>query len=146
VPSTQIEQSVEIGRPVEEVFALISDPRNDPRWCPKVLSCEQVAGERSSQGARFRAIHRPIRLRPAAELEIEIVSIDPPRSMTSRQEDDDGVFNVSYELEPSSDGTRLTQRSDIDWKIPRPLQLVGNRTVPRHIKRQMEELKRVLEA
>ena len=146
MPSTQIEQSVEIGRPVEEVFALISDPRNDPRWCPKVLSCEQIAAGGPLEGARFRAMHRPIRLRPAAELQIEIVAVDPPRSMSSRQEDEDGVFNVTYELEPSPDGTRLTQRSDIEWKIPRPLQLVGNRTVPRHIKRQMEELKRVLEA
>jgi uncharacterized protein YndB with AHSA1/START domain len=146
VASTQVEQSIEIGRPVEQVFALISDPRNDPSWCPKVLSCDQIAGEGRLEGARFRAMHRPIRLRPAAELEIEIVAVDPPRSMSSRQEDEDGVFNVTYELEPSPGGTRLTQRSDIEWKIPRPLQLVGNRTVPRHIKQQMEELKRVLEA
>jgi uncharacterized membrane protein len=41
----EIEKTVVIARPVDEVWAFISDARNDPRWCDKVESVDQVAGE-----------------------------------------------------------------------------------------------------
>ncbi|MEK6278532.1 MAG: SRPBCC family protein [Actinomycetota bacterium] len=139
------EHSVEIARPPEEVFEFISDPRNDPRWCEKVLSCEQVTGDGPAVGARYRSVHRPTRIKPKAELVCEIVAFDPPSAMASRQEDEDGVFDVTYEVAPIPEGTRFTQRSEIEWKLPRPLQLVANRMVPRHIEGQMKALKGLLE-
>jgi hypothetical protein len=128
------------------VFALVSDPRNDPRWCPKVLSCEQTAGEGLTPGARFLALHRPTRMKPKARLEIEIVALDPPRSATLREEDEDGIFDVLYSLEGVPGRTRFSQRSEIEWKIAKPLQLLANRMVPRHLDGQMTAIKKLLES
>jgi Polyketide cyclase / dehydrase and lipid transport len=41
----RIERSILIERPFAEVFGFVADPRNDPRWCPKVDSVEQIEGE-----------------------------------------------------------------------------------------------------
>jgi uncharacterized protein YndB with AHSA1/START domain len=142
----EVERSVEIRRPAEDVFAFVSDPRNDPRWCPKVLSCEQTSGDGLTPGARFVALHRPTRMKPKARLEIEIVSLNPPRSASLREEDEDGIFDVLYSLDGIPDGTRLSQRSEIEWKIAKPLQLLANRMVPRHLDGQMASLKRLLES
>ncbi len=142
----EVVRSVEIRRSPEDVFAFVSDPRNDPRWCPKVLSCEQSTGDRLTPGARFVALHRPTRMKLKARLEIEIVSLDPPRSASLREEDEDGIFDVFYSLEGIPDGTRFSQRSKIEWKIAKPLQLLANRMVSRHLDGQMTSLKRLLES
>ena len=139
------EREVEIARPAEEVFAFVSDPLNDPRWCPKVKSCEQLEGDGPAVGARYRARHQPTRLKPAADIEVEILELDPPRRVRLREEDDDGVFDVTYLLEPAGQGTRFVQRSDVDWKLPRLLAAIGDRMVPRHLAGQMKGLKRELE-
>jgi uncharacterized protein YndB with AHSA1/START domain len=141
----RVERTVQIGRPPQEVFDFVADARNDPAWCPKVRSCEQTEGDGPGPGARYVATHRPTKLKPAAEIRIELLEMDSPGRLAWREEDDDGVYEVTYELEPADAGTRFTQRSDITWKLPRVLQLVANRMPPRHVDEQMSELKRVLE-
>ena len=141
----RVEREVEIARPPEEVFDFVADARNDPRWCSRVELCEQVAGDGPGLGARYRARHRPTRLKPAAELSIEVVGFEPGRRIDWRQEDDDGVFKVTYVVEPAEGGTRFTQRDEIEWKLPRPLQLIAGRLLPRHIEEQMAALKGLLE-
>jgi uncharacterized protein YndB with AHSA1/START domain len=139
------EKDVLIARAAADVFDFVADPLNDPRWCPKVKSCEQVEGEGPGPGARYRATHQPTRIKPAAAISVEVTEFDRPRRVRLREEDDDGVFEVTYLLEPEGDGTRFRQRSDVDWKLPKPLQLLGNLMVPRHLEGQMRALKRELE-
>ena len=141
-----VERHAQIDSSPEKVFAFIADCRNDPHWCPKVRSCEQELGDEPRLGARYRAVHQPTRIKPAAEIAVEIVAFEPPRSMSLRQEDDDGVFHVDYEVEAADAGTRFTQRSRVEWKLARPLQFLANRMVPRHLDEQMRNLKALLES
>jgi uncharacterized protein YndB with AHSA1/START domain len=139
------EKEVLIARAPADVFDFVADPLNDPRWCPKVKSCEQVEGEGPGPRARYRARHQPTRMKPAAEISVEVTEFDRPRRVRLREEDDDGVFDVTYSLEPEGDGTRFKQRSDVEWKLPKPLQPLANLMVPRHLEGQMRALKRELE-
>jgi uncharacterized protein YndB with AHSA1/START domain len=141
----RVEREVEIARSPEEVFAFVADARNDPRWCPKVSSCEQVEGDGPGPGARYLARHRPTKLKPTAELRAQVLELDPPRCLRRRDEDDDGVYEVTYLLDPAGAGTRFTQRSDVEWKLPRVLQLIASRMVPGDLEAQMKALKRELE-
>ena len=141
-----VERTVQVDSSPETVFAFVADVRNDPRWCPKVRTCEQTLGDAPRLGARYNAVHQPTRIKPAAEIAIEIVAFDPPRSMGLRQEDEDGVFYVDYELEPADEGAHFTQRSVVEWKLPAPLRLIANRMVPRHLDDQMKSLKSLLES
>jgi len=39
----EVSLSVVIARPGEDVFAYVAHARNDPEWCPKLLSVPTVA-------------------------------------------------------------------------------------------------------
>jgi uncharacterized protein YndB with AHSA1/START domain len=104
----EIEKTIVIARPVKEVWAFVAEARNDPRWCKKVESVDQVAGDGPGPDARYRVIHRPIRLKKPKELAVTVEEYSPPSRLRLREEDDDGVFNVTYELEPVAEGTRIT--------------------------------------
>ena len=136
---------VTIARQPQDVWDFIADPRNDPRWCEKVVSVEQIAGEGPGPDARYRVMHAPRPRKPPVELAMEAVEFNPPLRLRWREEDADAVFNVLYELEPEGTGTRLTQVDEIDWKIPRPLRPIGRIMVSRDIRRQFESLRQVLE-
>jgi uncharacterized protein YndB with AHSA1/START domain len=140
-----IEKTEDIARSPEEVWAFIADARNDPRWCHKVDSVEQIAGEGPGPGAKYRVLHRPRPRKPPSELIMEVVEYDQPRRLRWREEDEDGVFDVVYQLEPSGSGTRLSQIDDIDWKISKLAFPIARMMVSRDMSRQLASLKRTLE-
>lgn len=121
---------------------------HDPRWCHKVDSVEQTEGQGPAVGATYRVLHRPRPLKPAVELVVEVVEADAPHRLRLRETDDDGVFDVTYELEAQAGGshTRLTQADDIEWSIPRLALPVARMMVGRDLSRQFAALKRLLEA
>ena len=138
-PRVQIEREVEIARPVEEVFAFLADPRNDPSWCPKVLSVE-------GGGDRFQVVHKPVPLRPARTMEMRRIASEPPVRLEWAQDDGTDVFHVTYDLERTPTGTRFRQTSEAQiGAVPRMLYPVWRHGIGRDIARQMRELKRILE-
>ncbi|MEA2473734.1 MAG: hypothetical protein QOE06_1649 [Thermoleophilaceae bacterium] len=144
VLATQLEGDIEIRRPVGDVFAFVADPCNDPDWCPRVLWCRQSEGDGPGPGARYEAMHKPSGYPRRHIRRIEVLEYDAPRRVRWVQEDQIGVFDITYELEPTEGGTRLTQRDEIKWKLPLAGPF-GKRIVGRHIGEQQQDLKRVLE-
>jgi hypothetical protein len=142
----RIEKSILIDRPLEAVWEYIADGRNDPKWCKKVISVDQVTGDVPGPDASYRVVHRPFRLEKPKELTVTVEEFNPPRRMQVREEDDDSVFDVTYELGPTGAGTRLTQRDQIEWRIPRFQRPVARWMVGRDIENQLSTLKRVLES
>jgi uncharacterized protein YndB with AHSA1/START domain len=141
----RLERSVHIDRPVDAVWAVVSDPRRDPEWCKRVLSCEQLQGDGPGAGARYRAVHRPQRLRKPMELDVRIEAFDPPHRMVLREQDTDGTFHVEYELRPKDGGTRITQRDEVDLTgVPRLAHPIARLEIGRHIDEQFRALNRLL--
>lgn len=137
----RVEEGVEIERPPADVWAVIADPSHDTRWCPKVKSVQVVAPH------RWRVMHKPVPLRPAVVLDVEHLSLEEPSRLAMREEDEASTFEVEYRLQPTPRGTRLTQTSDFEWKkLPRFLHGTFKRGVRRDVRRQLRELKRLLEA
>jgi len=136
----RVEESVEIARSPQEVWALVADPLNDPRWCRKVTSVEQ-SGPRA-----WRVVHKPVPLRPPAELRLEHLELDAPSRLRMREEDEASVFDVEYRLEPTPAGTRFTQVSEFEFKkLPRVLRKTFEHGVRRDVRAQLRALKGVLE-
>jgi uncharacterized protein YndB with AHSA1/START domain len=142
----RIEKTIAIARPVEEVWEFVVDARNDPQWCEKVVSVEQLAGDGPGRDARYRVMHSPRPFKPAVELTMDVVEFDPPHRLRWREEDADAVFDVVYELEPTASGTRIKQVDDIDWKIGKAALPIARLMVSRDIGRQFRSLKRLLES
>jgi uncharacterized protein YndB with AHSA1/START domain len=141
-----IVRAVEIARPPAEVFAFVCDARNDPLWCRKVRSVEQVAGDGPGAGARYAVVHKPVPGRAARRMEMTCVAAVAPRRVELRQDDGTDVFTVTYELEELGDGrTRLTQRSDAQIGAPRLLHGLFRWGIGRDIEGQLRGLKRLLE-
>ena len=141
----RLERSIRIDRPVDVVWAVVSDPRRDPEWCKRVLSSEQVEGDGPGEGARYRAVHRPQRLRRSMELDVRVEAFEPPHRMVVREQDTDGVFHVEYELRPDGDGTRITQRDEVELaNVPRPLHRFARFEIGRHLDEQFAALKKLL--
>jgi uncharacterized protein YndB with AHSA1/START domain len=141
-----IEREIEIRRPVREVFDHVSDPRNDPEWCRKVISVEQVGGDGTGPGSRYVVVHKPVPGKPPRNLDHSCLAWDPPRRIEWREDDGTDVFMVEYLLEATAAGTRLRQRSDAELgssRLLRPLYRIG---IGRDIGGQLRALKKVLEA
>jgi uncharacterized protein YndB with AHSA1/START domain len=92
----RIEKTIVIDCPLEAVWEYIADGRNDPEWCKKVISVEQVTGDDPGPDASYRVVHRPFRLEKPKELTVTVEEFNPPRRMHVREEDDDSVFDVTY--------------------------------------------------
>jgi uncharacterized protein YndB with AHSA1/START domain len=136
----RVEESVEIRRSPEDVWDVIADPANDPRWCPKVKDVKAL-GER-----RWRVLHKPVPLRPVVELTLEVREATPPTRLTLRQEDDQSIFDVEYRLSDRDGSTHFTQVSEFEWKrLPRLLHGFFARGVRRDVRVQLRALKRLLE-
>ena len=146
IAAVRIEKSVTIARPVETVWEFVADARNDPRWCEKVVSVEQLAGDGPGRDASYRVMHRPRPFKAPVALTMEVVEFEPPHRLRWREEDADAVFNVLYELQPKGSGTEIKQVDDIDWKIGRAALPIARLMVSRDIARQFRSLKRVLES
>jgi uncharacterized protein YndB with AHSA1/START domain len=142
---TRLEHTIDIGRPVDEVFAFVADPRNDPQWCPRVTHCRQLRADGPVAGARYECVHHPTLQRRHSRW-IDIVEMDGWNRIRTRQEDDIAVFTIDYLLAPIAGGTRLTQRDEIVWKGTPVHRVVGTHIIRRHMRDQLESLKRLLEA
>jgi uncharacterized protein YndB with AHSA1/START domain len=138
----RVEEHIEIGRPPADVWAVVADPARDPEWCPKVRTAEPAGP------GCWRVVHKPVPLRPPATLELQHVATEAPARLLMREEDEAAVFDVEYRLEPvPGGGTRFTQISEVRWKrLPRVLHGTFRRGVRRDVRRQLRELRRLLEA
>lgn len=137
----RVKETVEIRKPVEEVWSLVAEPANDPQWCPKVTSVEQTGP------GRWTVMHKPIPWRPAVSLTLEQTELEPPTRLRIHERDDASVFEVEYRLVATKSGTRFTQVSDFTRpSLPRWLHPLFAHGVRRDIRGQLRELKKVLEA
>jgi uncharacterized protein YndB with AHSA1/START domain len=141
---TRLEYTIDIDRPIDEVFDVVADPCHDHRWCPRVGEGRQVAGSTPAVGARYELEHHPS-LQRRHTRRIEIVELERPSRVVSIQEDDVASFTISYLLRATAGGTQLTQRDEIDWRISALARPIGKRIVSRHIGDQLSSLKRLLE-
>ena len=105
------EARIVIGRPIDEVFAFVADPLNDPKWCPTVRDPEQIGGNAPIVGAEYRFLHKPGPPK-YAPITARIMELDSPRRFAARSEDAHGFYEFSYELEPVDGGTQITHRTE----------------------------------
>ena len=111
---------IDIAAPIADVFAFVSDPRNDPAWCPKVESVT-AQGNGPAPGADYLVVHRPVPLRPARAMRYRLVDWDPPKAISWREDDGHDRIAVGYHLQAlGADSTRFTQTDDARARRPMP--------------------------
>jgi carbon monoxide dehydrogenase subunit G len=98
--------SVEIGRPVEEVFAFVTDPACYPRWQPSLVSVEPDRPGPILLGSEATEVRRFL----GRELETTWTCVEHEPCTRSAIECADGPvpFRGTFELQPSDGGTVFT--------------------------------------
>jgi uncharacterized protein YndB with AHSA1/START domain len=103
--ATLIENTIEIARPLEDVFDYLSDLGNEVRWNPDCLSMEQLTDGAVGVGTRFRA-----KWKQGPVIFPEVTAYVRPRTWTYVNGGSIACA-LTITLEPtSSGGTRLTSR------------------------------------
>lgn len=99
-----------VPAPPDDVFALISDTRNDPEWCPNVESAELVIGNGVEIGSKFR-FHQHLDRRSGRiefDADVEIVSLED-RSIVWRVDDRFQSREISIAVDSLDTASRVTQ-------------------------------------
>ncbi|MFD8207606.1 SRPBCC family protein [Streptomyces sp. NPDC059695] len=101
--SGEFEASVEVDRPVEEVFAYLADGRNDPEFSPRVLEITKTPDGPTAVGTVFRSTVKDAGMKTSREF--RITSLDVPRTIRwSEQSKNLITAEGGYDLEPLPDG------------------------------------------
>ncbi|MCX4587243.1 SRPBCC family protein [Streptomyces sp. NBC_01481] len=104
----QFEATVEIGRPVEEVFAFLADGTNDPKFSPRVLEMTKTPDGPTEVGTLFRSTVKDAGM--TTKREIRISEFVPPSTLRWTETSKNIVVSKEggYDLEPTPEGnTRL---------------------------------------
>jgi hypothetical protein len=115
-----VKVSAHIPVPSDELFAFVSDTRNDPLWCPNVESVDLVDGAGVEIGARFRFhqhLDRPRAERIEFDVDLEVVDI-AERSITWKATDKFQDRVIQLLVEPDGEGSRITQITNASFQRP----------------------------
>ena len=108
----QSESSVEIDRPIDEVFRLTHE--NMPDWSIIVVKDEALDDGPTQVGTRFRTVTEEHGKR--MEFQGVVTKYEPPRLHTVELTGDSFDIEAEYTFEDLGGRTRMTQRSDVTGK------------------------------
>ena len=101
------EHSIEIARPVEEVFAFVSDVRNNPLWCGAFVESTVTSGDGVGVGSTSRHVVRFLGKR--IEADAVITDFVPNRRSCIRTTTGPIPTRGCRTVEPVEGGARVTQ-------------------------------------
>lgn len=140
-----VEVSETIARPPEEVFRVVADVRNEPRWHTDVLQAQLANDGEVAQGSVF-----DIKIKPAMGVSggtITIVELDPPHRVVMRGQMGKMRPTVTHVVEPLAAGSRFTRKVDISLQYPMAVMTpLVRRMILKANRGFVANLKRVLEA
>jgi dehydrogenase/reductase SDR family protein 12 len=142
----RVEESIEINRPLQEVFNYVSDVGNYPEWMADALEVVKDTAGPPQQGDRFTLAIKSVGRR--FETPYERTSYEANRRYTDRAVGGP-VPNQrwDYTFEEVPGGTRLTRAVEAEpggvLKLLEPLQ---KRAVKRQLRTDLQTLKDLLEA
>ena len=111
-----VTSSVTIDRPVEEVFAVLTDVEKTGRWFPGDVEEHWITPPPHGVGSRRRAVVTMFGRR--MENEAEATEFDPPRRAAMRGISPNAPFAVGLDFHPTNGGTRVEVTSQIDLRGP----------------------------
>ncbi|HEY7348622.1 MAG TPA: SRPBCC family protein [Ktedonobacterales bacterium] len=100
-----VEQSITINRPIEEIFAYVSDQRNIPQWQDGVVEVQQIP--ESPVGLGTRVILARVFLGRRLEQHAEIVAFEPPTRFAFSSTSGPSTTGTNR-FESTPEGTRVT--------------------------------------
>jgi uncharacterized membrane protein len=140
----QHEVSIQLNRPVEQVFAFLADTRNLPTWQSNLIEIEQLSEGPLRVGTQVREVRR-MGQRPS-ENRAEVQVFEPNKRFALKTTTQPQV-TVSYLLDAENGGTRLQYRfAMLTSGLMRLLEPLIAGAIKKQSDQDFEKLKRILEA
>ena len=130
-----VEDSVEIAKPQELVFAIVRDLERAPEWQDSLESVDVHAGtEVRRLGGRRQ------------EATFLVVEDDPPRRLAITSTGGPAAARATFDLEPAGDGTLVTFTLDVELRgAARMAGPIVKTTAQREVRSSLQKLKEVAE-
>lgn len=110
---TRVETSVHVAAPPERVWAVVSDPRNLPRWDRRVVRVEGVPEGGLREGATYTTVLRFMAVR--ATVRAEVLAWEPPHRAMVRLSGPMVEATVTTTVEPAGGASIL--RHEVEYRF-----------------------------
>jgi len=108
---THIVGEVTIRAPIHEVFDMVADERNEPRYNPRIVRAEKVSEGPVGRGARFVA--EPKGMGTRGQMTLEVLQYDRPHRLRTMVRSSYMQVEGTVTFEEVDGGTRLR----LDWDL-----------------------------
>jgi uncharacterized protein YndB with AHSA1/START domain len=110
---TRTRVEVEVEAPPEEVWKVVADPRNLPRWDRRIARVTGVPANGLKKGSRYTTEVRFMGIR--APVDAEVLEIDPPREALVRLS---GIIDATiHTVVTPQDGGRSRLEHEVDYRF-----------------------------
>jgi uncharacterized protein YndB with AHSA1/START domain len=140
----KIELSTEIKRPVQDVFAYLTDPDKTPEWNGLVLESKASPAGPVRKGSKIQGVVKVVGRR--FEVTADVTEFVPNEKFTTKG---NSPFpnEQRFSVEPVAAGTRVTASGQFEpggfFKLAEP---ILDRILRRQMRAQFDTLKEILEA
>jgi len=110
----RFEFSIEIHRPLRDVFALVGNLENDPKWQSAVVTAKKLTAGPVGAGTRFRHVMRVMGRQ--TDLDLEMVDHEPERRYVLNGTYGLLLFTTEVRFERIAQGTRLVTLIEVHAK------------------------------
>jgi uncharacterized membrane protein len=106
----KVDTSVEINRPIEEVFAFVADPTTAPKYSSTWVESSLVGTGPMRVGSKVKRVARFIGRR--LEMTAEVTEYEPNHKLSGRSVGGPIPGKIEFRFEPTGSGTRVQVRVD----------------------------------
>lgn len=107
----KLQHSVVINRPIEQVFAFVTDLGNEKRWQPEIESIEFTSDGPMGVGTTFRETRRTFGRR--YEWHFEVTQFEPNKIFCIQTLSGATPYQGCRLFEPAPGGTRVTEQGEL---------------------------------
>jgi uncharacterized protein YndB with AHSA1/START domain len=139
----QHEVTIHLNKPVEQVFAFLTDTSKLSTWQSNLIKSEQLTEGPLRTGSRFREVRRINN--KEEEIKGEITTLEPNKRLETKTVTKPQAM-VSYVLDPEQGGTRLSYKFVLVTSgLMRLMEPIMASSIKRGSEADFETLKRILE-
>ena len=139
----QHEVTIHLNKPVEQVFAFLTDTSKLSTWQSNLIKSEQLTEGPLRAGSRFREVRRINN--KEEEIEAEITTLEPNKRLETKTVTKPQAM-VSYILDPEQGGTRLSYKFVLVTSGPmRLMEPIMASAIKKGSEQDFETLKHLLE-
>lgn len=139
----KVKHTIFINRPLDDVFAFVTDLHNETRWQPEIK--QVILAGPLQAGSTFREIR--VTFGRTYDWHFRITAFDPPRRITIDTISGTARYRGSRTFEAVAGGTQVTESGELE--VPRALRVFNplfSRLSQRPLRLAYGRLKRLLES